>query len=461
MAYVINRTDGATLVTVADGTVNTTATNLVLVGRNYFSYGESQNENFVKLLENFASSSAPSSPITGQLWYDKTSTAARLKVYDGSRFKEVGSAIVSSAEPTSYWKDGEFWLKPATGQLYVKSQGTAASSGARLIGPLADPGLGRNGFEHEQVVDTLTASHQIVNNYVGDVRVAVLSKDAAFTPSPPIVGFPSIRPGLNVSSATELNVLSDTGISVGTLSQANLKTNLTTVTLLNTVNGGKIALDAKDGAGATNTIFVVDGANKRVGVNAPNPQTALDVAGVIRTNSGFTSIANNGLVFGTNGEGTLTVDSNNIRFTNTFNDKRLVLRTTNSAVVTDMVDIDPNGAGASLPWVKIAGLAKITSSGQMILTNATTVPTVGVANSSVLFAEDVAGSSELKVIDEAGNISTLSPHNFSLIPGGASEPMAWAYYSERKGTKINVDMLKLARVLERLTGEKLVYIENA
>lgn len=77
-----------------------------------------------------------------------------------------------------------------------------------------------------------------------------------------------------------------------------------------------------------------------------------------------------------------------------------------------------------------------------------------------LYAEDVASSSELKVIDEAGNITTLSPHNFSLIPEGPSEDLAWSYYSENKGKKINVDMLKLARILEKLTGEKLVYIEE-
>jgi hypothetical protein len=78
---------------------------------------------------------------------------------------------------------------------------------------------------------------------------------------------------------------------------------------------------------------------------------------------------------------------------------------------------------------------------------------------TVLYSEDVASSSELKVKDEAGNITTLSPHNFSLIPEGPSEPLAWSYYSEKEGKKINVDMLKLARILEKLTGEKLVYME--
>jgi hypothetical protein len=89
-----------------------------------------------------------------------------------------------------------------------------------------------------------------------------------------------------------------------------------------------------------------------------------------------------------------------------------------------------------------------------------TAPTASVTNGIVLYAEDVSSSSELKVRDEAGNVTTLSPHNFSMIPEGASEDMAWAHYSERNGKRINVDMLKLARMVEKLTGEKLVYTEK-
>jgi hypothetical protein len=84
-------------------------------------------------------------------------------------------------------------------------------------------------------------------------------------------------------------------------------------------------------------------------------------------------------------------------------------------------------------------------------------PVSSVANGIILYAQDVAASSELKVRDEAGNITTLSPHNFSLC-GGPSEEMAWSYYSEKDGKAINIDMMKLARLLEKLTGEKLVYI---
>jgi hypothetical protein len=86
-----------------------------------------------------------------------------------------------------------------------------------------------------------------------------------------------------------------------------------------------------------------------------------------------------------------------------------------------------------------------------------TAPTGSVTNGCVLYTEDVASSSELKVRDEAGNVTTLSPHNFSLIPEGPSEDMAWSYYSERDGKRINIDMLKAIRVLERISGEKLVF----
>jgi len=79
------------------------------------------------------------------------------------------------------------------------------------------------------------------------------------------------------------------------------------------------------------------------------------------------------------------------------------------------------------------------------------------ANSAMFFAQ----SGEMRVIDASGNNTLLSPHNFSLIPGGASEDRAWSYYSEnQQGQKVNVDMMRLARLVEGLTGEKLIYTEE-
>ena len=53
MSYTINNTSGGTIATVQDGTINTTALDITLIGKNFSGYGEYLNENYVKLLENF------------------------------------------------------------------------------------------------------------------------------------------------------------------------------------------------------------------------------------------------------------------------------------------------------------------------------------------------------------------------------------------------------------------------
>jgi len=89
-----------------------------------------------------------------------------------------------------------------------------------------------------------------------------------------------------------------------------------------------------------------------------------------------------------------------------------------------------------------------------------TVPSSSVTNGIILYSQDVSSFAELRVRDEAGNISTLSPHNFSLIK--KSEPMAWSFYSENSetGQVINVDMLRAVRLIEEISGEKLVYMNK-
>jgi hypothetical protein len=70
MSYIINNSRGDVVAIVADGTVNTSATDLALVGRALTDYGGFENQNYVYLLENFANDTQPLQPITGQLWYD-------------------------------------------------------------------------------------------------------------------------------------------------------------------------------------------------------------------------------------------------------------------------------------------------------------------------------------------------------------------------------------------------------
>ena len=70
MAYQINKTDGTIIATVADGQIDTLSTDITLIGKNYSGFGEAFNENLVKMLENFASTTAPLHPLKGQVWFD-------------------------------------------------------------------------------------------------------------------------------------------------------------------------------------------------------------------------------------------------------------------------------------------------------------------------------------------------------------------------------------------------------
>jgi len=98
--------------------------------------------------------------------------------------------------------------------------------------------------------------------------------------------------------------------------------------------------------------------------------------------------------------------------------------------------------------------------GNVLAVNKGEVPTDTIPEGVLLFAQDVNASTELRVMDGGGNITTLSPHNFGLVK--KSEPMAWSFYSENKklGYQINVDMLKAIRTIEQLSGEKLVYMKD-
>jgi hypothetical protein len=83
MAYTIKKSNGTTLTTIADGTINTTSTSLGLPGRNYAGYGNTLDTNFVHQLENFANTAPPANPLTGQLWYNTNSNTLYVCPTDG------------------------------------------------------------------------------------------------------------------------------------------------------------------------------------------------------------------------------------------------------------------------------------------------------------------------------------------------------------------------------------------
>lgn len=297
MAYTINRTSGAVLATVADGTIDTT-TDLTLIGKNYAGYGEILNENMIKLLENFANTSAPGSPISGQIWWDTTNSL--MKVYTGTAWKTISSSTASSTQPSNN-VTGDLWWDTTNTQLKVYN-GTSFT----LIGPAFTTGTGQSGPVVDTVTDSLGSSHVVVKIYVSDTIVAIVSKDAEFTPQTAISGFATVKPGYNLSTTISsaqftgtasnaslldsidslqfirsdandtttgtLGVLNDTGLVVGADSDLTISVSSSDVSLINATLDGDIIFKVNDG-GSSTTALTIDGATSRL-VVAGNPTVA-------------------------------------------------------------------------------------------------------------------------------------------------------------------------------------------
>jgi hypothetical protein len=191
MAYQVDKFNGTFLVSVDDGTIDTT-TDLRFVGKNYAGYGEVQNENFLHLMENFANTSAPPKAVTGQIWYD--SGNKKIRFYDGARFRTASGAEIGPTAPSGL-QSGDFWFDTSAEQLYTWN-GTEFV----LIGPETPPDLGASAVVSQVVKDTLGNNHTIVKFQAGGDVISIVSKDAFTLNSTinPITGFTTIKKGVNL-----------------------------------------------------------------------------------------------------------------------------------------------------------------------------------------------------------------------------------------------------------------------
>ena len=194
MSYKLNKTDGSLLVDLVDGSLDTTSTDISLIGKNYSGFGESINENFIKILENFANTSAPSLPLKGQLWFD--STESRLKVYDGTNFRTSGGPIVQNSQPGVGVVAGDLWINNATKQLHFYD-----GTNFNLAGPIYTNDQGKSGFETLTILDTQNNSKTIVKFSIGGTLIGVFSNNE-FTPAAAyaITGLANIKKGFNIIS---------------------------------------------------------------------------------------------------------------------------------------------------------------------------------------------------------------------------------------------------------------------
>ena len=199
MAYAINTTDGQILIQLADGTMDgpnrnpgESVSDVDLFGKNYPLYGEFLNENFIKLLQNFANANPPIKPLKGELWYDTTLNI--LKIYNGSSFVPVNPVFVSNTAP-SITVTGSQWWDQTNRQLSMYN-GTDWT----LVGPSYKYPDGKSGAIVETVLDTLGGTHTVTKFYTQGKVSAINSYDSTFTISPanPITGFSTISPGITL-----------------------------------------------------------------------------------------------------------------------------------------------------------------------------------------------------------------------------------------------------------------------
>lgn len=306
MAYNITLTDGSLFATIADGTVNTSSS-MTLIGKNYAGYGDFLDENFIRLLENGSNTTAPSTPLVGQLWWDNTN--GLLKVYNGTIFKTISAATASASAPTSN-VIGDLWYDTTNQQLKAWT-----GSAFIVIGPAYTSSQGTSGAIPETIQDSIGGNKLITSLYVNNNRVGTVYDAAAFTPQASIVAaFPTIFPGITLNttisnaqfagtaqnallldgqpvtsfvSSTDpnteitgvLRILNNNGFFVGTANVFTVTTTTTDANILSAISGGNLVLQANV-SGVRQPVASALGSNGTFAIsNAATVGTNLTVTG--------------------------------------------------------------------------------------------------------------------------------------------------------------------------------------
>jgi len=216
MPYILNKTNGNVLTTLEDSSVDV-STSLTFVGKNYSGYGESVNENFLKLLENFSNSIPPDKPILGQIWFNSNSDTRRLEVcYDGKNFKGVASLRVQSATPSSnlqgdlWWDSTNKQLKAYDGSAYV------------VVGPVTSKTARSSwAYDEEKGTDnTDVVTYPVMKGKVGGVTILTIAKlgteSKTFVPDAGSNIYSDINPDAVVKKGiTLVGADKNTGSSIG------------------------------------------------------------------------------------------------------------------------------------------------------------------------------------------------------------------------------------------------------
>jgi len=302
---------------VQDNTSNVD-TNVTIPGRNVTGYGKIIAENFLHLLENFASDNAPNSSqaVIGQLWYDTVNN--RVQVFDGVDWKPTSGITTAVNEPSGA-TTGDLWVNNSTQQLYLRANDTWV-----LVGPQFSEGT-KSGPLVESILDIDNRSRTVIIFYTRDIPVVIVSKDT-FIPKVVIQGFTSVESGINITTRTDIsdltvvpkligrataaeslvvgttevpattfirrdqietisaqfNVRDDSGLFIGTNGNFNLGVRSSNALLYNSTPGGAIDIQSSRTGSFGVPTTVIRVIEDKIGVNNATPEATLDVIGTVR-----------------------------------------------------------------------------------------------------------------------------------------------------------------------------------
>lgn len=424
MSYTITLTDGTVFATVADGTVNTSSS-MTLVGKNYAGYGQFLDTNFIHLLENSSNNTAPPSPLTGQLWWDKAN--GLLKVYNGTVFKTISAATASATAPTGAVV-GDLWFDTVNLQLKAWTGTTWL-----LIGPGYTSSQGLSGAITETINDNGGNPKTIVSLYVNNNRVGIVYDGTSFVPQASLQSaFPSVSPGItltttnsaifagtannasflnsltssqfmrsdtNTSTTGALRVLNNTGIFAGVGNAFNASQSASNAVLDSTISGQNLIIRANVG-GAQTTVATAHGSNGAFSVaNVLNVGAEAVVTGNINVGNVLTGgiVSATGNITGGNIAAAANITAANVNGTvisATGNVQAGNVRTIGSVSATGNVTADFYfGNGSQLTGIASAGSA------QRII-NGTSEANVGTSGGNINI--NIGGTSNVAVFSTSG-----------------------------------------------------------
>jgi len=320
MAYTLQHTnrDLAPIV-VSDGQLDR-STSLTYVGKTVQNYGGIIDQNFLQLLENFASTIEPGTPnvrqgtpTRGQIWMDTGNN--EIKFFDGLGFKKIGGAMSGPVEPgliksatgrTPVITDGDLWIDTSTTNNPLLKM--RANNNWITVGPAGAQAT----VTGELLLDNNLVTHKAITFNIDGLRYAILSNDEvkyrtrqSTVDSSPIPGFYEVGPGLNIASTgtvlgnrfwgiataaekillpqapglgdvfltardfiranvpgfttSSLTVKNNTGIILGASNQVTMSINNTDYNISNIVNNSNIKFNTKDSGGTAHQVLSLFG----------------------------------------------------------------------------------------------------------------------------------------------------------------------------------------------------------